>query len=196
MLLNDYELLYYCYQNNEGSFNLLIKKYERYIYYVINLFKKKYYFFSYEDIDLFNEGLILLMECIYSYRDDLDVKFSSYFISCLKKKYLYIIRSLTNNKNKTHALALSLDSCASDDELDLYSIIDNGQMSVAEQVNNSYLVAEGLNTLKSLLNDQEKAIIYYYLKGYSYQEIMTIVKVETKKVDNTIQKYKKLVKKN
>ncbi|MDH6603392.1 RNA polymerase sporulation-specific sigma factor [Bacilli bacterium PM5-9] len=195
MQLNDYELLYYCYQENEFSFELLANKYERYIYYIINLYKKKYFFFSSEDIDLHNEALILLYECVYSYRDDLNVKFSSYFLACLKKKYLFLIRNLTNNKNKTHALAMSLDSCPSNNDLDLYSVISNNDLSIAEQVYNDYLVGDAIKIMKNTLSELENKIIFYYLHGYSYNDISMMLGVENKKIDNTIQKYKKLVRK-
>lgn len=194
MQLNDYELLYYCYQENEASFRLLAKKYERYIYYMITLFKKNYYFFSYEDSDLHNEALILLYECVFNYRDDLSVKFSSYYLACLKRKYLYIIRKLASNKTRAHSLALSLDSSSSSEDLDLYSIIDNGNTCVAEQVNNTYEIEISLKKLKKNLNNTEKKILYFYLKGYSYDEIAFKTDVNNKKIDNTIQKYKRVVK--
>ena len=194
-MLNDYELLYYCYQQNESSFNLLAAKYERYIYYIINLYKKRYYFFAYEDIDLYNEGLILLYDCIFSYRDDLDVRFSSYFLACLKRRYLFLIRNLANNKNKTHALAISLDYCPGDSELDLYSVIDNQALSVSEQVYHNDLIEKTLTVLVGNLNEMENKIIYYYLQSYRYNEIARLLNIDLKKIDNTVQKYKKLVKK-
>lgn len=191
--MNDYELLYYIHQNDELSFNYLVDNYRRYIYYIINLFHKKYYFFGYDDQDLFNEAIILLNDCVYTYRDDLNVKFSSYFIACLKRRYLYLIRNLANNKNRGHALALSLDSNYAHDDLDLYNIIPNYDIAVNEKANNNYLIEKAFEIMKNNLNELEKNIIYYYIKGYSYKEIETIIKVNTKKIDNTIQKYRKLV---
>lgn len=193
-MLNDYELLYYCYQNNEQSFNLLMKKYERYIYYIIHIYKKTYYFFSYEDIDLYSEATILLYECVFSYRDDLEVKFSSYFLACLKKRYMVIIRSLVNNKNRGHALAMSLDTSMSNAKLDLYPLIDNKELAIAEQVYNSYLIEKGINKLKEKLTVEENKIVYYYLKGYSYDYIAKTLNLSGKKIDNTVQKYKRVLK--
>jgi len=193
MRLNDYELLYYCHQDNEFSFELLAEKYKKYIYYIINTFKKEYYFFANEDIDLYNEALILLYECIFTYRDDLDVKFSSFFAACLKRKYLHIIRSLANNKNKSHASAISLDRCSSKDNIDLYSIVDNNDLAVSEQVYNGYLIENSLKTMKETLNDLENKIIHCYLYGYSYEEVARQLNLDKKKVDNTIQKYRKMV---
>ena len=194
MHLNDYELLYYCYQENEASFELLANKYEKYIYYIINLFKKKYYFFGSEDIDLYNEALILLYECIYTFKEDTNVPFSSYFFACLKKKYLYLIRTLMSNKNKIHVSALSLDTSLINEKLDLYSIVDNKELAVSEQVYQGYLIEETIITMKDNLSELENKIIYYYLYGYSYKEIAKVLLVDIKKIDNTIQKYKKLVK--
>lgn len=191
--MNDYELLYYIHQNDEMSFNYLVDNYRRYIYYIINLFKKKYFFFGYDDQDLFNEAIILLNECVYTYREDLNIKFSSYFIACLKRRYLYLIRNLSNNKNRSHAFALSLDACVQCDEMDLYNIIPNQEMAINEVVTNSYLIENAIEAMKNNLSKVENQIIYYYIKGYSYKEIESIISVGTKKIDNTIQKYRKLV---
>lgn len=193
-MLNDYELLYYCYQNNEASFNLLLEKYTGYIYYVINVFKQNYYFFCYEEIDLYSEATILLYECIYNYREELNTKFSTYFVSCLKRHYLNIVRSLTNNKNRTHAVALSLDGIANNNDMNLYSIIAGENISVSEQVNNNDYLKDGLTKLQKQLNVIENRIVYYYLKGYSYREIAIINKVSLKKIDNTLQKYRRIIK--
>ncbi|MEG0686990.1 MAG: sigma-70 family RNA polymerase sigma factor [Erysipelotrichales bacterium] len=192
MQLNDYELLYYCYQENEASFEMLASKYERYIYYIINLFKKNYFFFSMEDSDLYNEALILLYESIFNYREEFNVKFSSYYLSCLKRRYMYLIRNLASNKNKGHALAMSLDVSPSNEDVDLYSIISNNELAISEQVNNNYLIDKTLKKLEKKLNELEKNIINQYLMGYHYEEIATQYNISKKKIDNTVQKYKKL----
>lgn len=190
--MNDYELLYYIHQNCEKSFEYLIEKYHRYIYFIIKIFQKKYYFFTYDDCDLYNEAIILLYECTDTYREDLDVKFSTYFIFCLKKRYLLLIRNLNNNKNKMHAYAISLDAIPHHEDMDFYDIIDNGQLCISEQVHNQYLEQKALALLKDKYNDLEKSIIYYYLLGYSYKEIQILTRVSNKKIDNTIQKLKRI----
>lgn len=194
MEVNDYELLYYCHQKNEESFNFLVEKYKRYIFYIINLLKKDYYFFSYDDNDLYNESLLLLYECIDTYCEDYNVKFSSYYLACLKRKLMALIRSLSSNKNRGHALALSLDYCPTNEDLDLYNVVESKELSVHEQVVNSYLVDQSLLIIKDKMNDLEKNILYYYLQGFSYQDIVEDLGTEFKKVDNTLQKYRRLVK--
>lgn len=191
---NDYELLYYVHQKNEEAFNLLVDKYEKYIYYMINLFKKEYYFFAYEDSDLYNESLLLLYDCIYSYNEAYNVKFSSFYLACLKRKLISFIRSLSSNKNKSHALAISLDYNPKDEDLNLYDVIDNKQLAVNEKVSNDYILNLSLEKLKTNMNQLEIDIVYYYLMGYSYQEIKKILNTHVKKVDNTLQKYRKIVK--
>ncbi len=194
MEVNDYELLYYCHQESEEGFNLLVERYGNYIFYIINLYKKDYYFFTYEDNDLYNESLLLLYECIYTYCEDYNVKFSSYYLACLKRKLMSLIRNLASNKNKGHAFALSLDYCPNSEDLDLYNVIDNDQLLVNEQVTNNYLLDNSLQIIKSNLNIIEQRIVYYYLKGYTYIEIVNQLKIDFKKVDNTLQKYRRLVK--
>lgn len=189
--MNDYELLYYIHQKCEKSFDYLVEKYHRYIYFIIKIFQKNYNFFGYDDNDLYNEAIILLYECTQSFRDDLDVKFGTYFIFCLKKRYLLLLRNLSNNKNKMHAYSMSLDTIPNHENMSYYDVIDNGQIGVSEQVNNQYLNQKALDILKEKFNDVEKSIIYYYLLGYSYKEIQVLTKENSKKIDNTIQKLKR-----
>lgn len=196
MKVNDYELLYYAHQQNEEAFNILVEKYKNYIYYMIHRFKKEYYFFTYEDSDLFNESLLLLYECIYTYSEEYNVKFSSYYLACLKRKLISFIRTLSSNKNKSHAYALSLDYNPNDEELNLYDVIDNNEMAVNERVSNDYLLKQSLQNLKDNMNQLEIDIVYHYLVGYSYEEIKKLLNTQIKKVDNTLQKYRRLVRYN
>lgn len=193
MVLNDYELLYYCYQNNEYSFNLLAEKYRKCIYYVINLMKNKFYFSTYDDDDLYNEGLILLYECVYSYQEMKNIKFSSYYIACLKNRYTNIVRILLNNKNKALTSASSLDY--NNNEQSLHEIIEDKRYNIKESVINNYIIDDTVKFLGDNMNEIELKIIYSYLRGYSYNEISVLHNIKIKKIDNSIYKYKKLLKK-
>jgi RNA polymerase sporulation-specific sigma factor len=194
MIINDYEMIYYILQNNEYCFELLVQKYEKYIYYIINLYKKQYTYIGYEDSDLYNEALILLYECIFTYQDEYNVKFSSYYLSCLKRKLFFLLKRNISNKNKLNNYALSLDQPLKDDtNNNLYTIIDNQEKSVSETINDKYYIEESIKLLRKKMSEQELHIVHLYFQGYSYQDISGFLFIDTKKVDNTIQKYKKIV---
>lgn len=196
MLINDYEMIYYILQNNEYCFELLVQKYEKYIYYIINLYKKQYTYIGYEDGDLFNEALILLYECVFSYQDEYNVKFSSYYLSCLKRKLFFIMKKNISNKNLINNFALSFDQPLKEGgNNNLYTIIDNQERSVNETINNKYYIEESLKLLKEKMSSRELKIIHLYFQGYSYNDISGFLFIDNKKIDNTIQKYKKIVKK-
>lgn len=192
MEYNDYELLYYCYQNNPKSFELLVKKYEKYIYYIINMFKKSYYFSGYEDQDLYHEGLILLYDCIFSYQEVYNVSFSTFYISCFKKKLQYIIRKIISNKSKINSIACSLDAINEQSNQDMHQLIQDNRVDITNKIKNDDLIEKCILKLENKLKKDEIKIVYMYLIGYQYLEIAQCFNVSKKKVDNTIQKYKKL----
>lgn len=193
MEYNDYELIYYCHQNNYKSFEILVNKYEKYIYYIINTFKKTYYFAGYEDQDLYNEGVLLLYECIFSYQEIYDVSFATFFVSCFKKKLQYIIRKIISNKNKINSIAYSLDALNDDSNQDMHQMIGDSGVNVSESVMNNDLLNKKIKSIGKHMNKDEIKIVYMYLIGYPYIDIAQELCVSKKKVDNTIQKYKKIV---
>ncbi|MCR5706473.1 MAG: sigma-70 family RNA polymerase sigma factor [Acholeplasmatales bacterium] len=81
---NDYELLYLI--NDEGSeqaFDILYKKYD---FFIKNLVRK-YMFDSDKRDDLYQEGLLVLLKCIYSFREDANVSFYSYLYVSLNRRF-------------------------------------------------------------------------------------------------------------
>ncbi|WP_423363229.1 sigma factor [Mycoplasma sp. P36-A1] len=192
-MYNEYELLYYCHMGCDKSFTLLAQKYHRMIYSQINYFKKNYYFFALDEADLYNEALILLYDCTHSFDENKKVKFSSYFIACLRNRYIYMIRNLSSSKHLMHARALSLDKSMPDNESTMYSFIENGEICVSEKVMNDYQLEKSFKDLNNNLSEIEMKIVYLHILGYSYQEISDKTNYKLKKVDYVIQKYKKIL---
>ena len=86
---NDYELLYLI--NDEGSeqaFDILFKKYDIFIKNIA----RKYLFDSDKRDDLYQEGLLVLLKCIKSFREAENASFYSYFYVSLNRRYSLLLK--------------------------------------------------------------------------------------------------------
>lgn len=84
---NDYELLYLI--NDEGSeqaFNILYKKYESYIWFMIH----KYIFKTDKQLDLYQEALIVFNRCINTFHEWYNVSFCSYLSISIVRRFTYL----------------------------------------------------------------------------------------------------------
>ena len=81
-----------------------------------------------------------------------------------------------------------------DEALEPETIRQSGISGDSDEFKNilvSYIIDSSIETLK----DDEKEMINLWRKGYSYSEISEKLKIKNKKIDNTIQKLKKLLSK-
>ena len=84
---NDYELLYLI--NSEGSeqaFQILYKKYDIFI----KKLAKKFVSDFDKACDLYQEGLLILLKCIYSFKENFNVSFYSYLYVSINRRFCYL----------------------------------------------------------------------------------------------------------
>ena len=145
--------------------------------------------------DFVQEGFIGLLGSIRSYNADLKIPFPAYARHCIKNQLLTAIQSASRLKNIPLNSALSYDELSENNESDL---------SFAEDISVSpekiLLAKESLEELKGLisecLSDLERKVLVYYLFGLSYKEIANCISVETKSVDNAIQRIRSKLSRN
>ena len=63
------------------------------------------------------------------------------------------------------------------------------KISLAKEKNTNIL-----KQIKQILNEQQFKVLIYYLNGYSYNEIASIIDEKSKKIDNIIQQIKRKLK--
>ncbi len=97
--VNDYETIYMIRENDDDYRKIMLNKYYPLIISEATKFKNHYKYISVDMNDLIEEGTISLNTAIDSYDDRFNVKFSSYFIYILKRKYISYFRKLITNKN-------------------------------------------------------------------------------------------------
>ncbi len=189
---NDNELLYMIYQKDEIAINILVEKYYNLIHSTISRIIYSRDVYNSICDDFYQMGLIMINECLESFNPYLSVKFSTFFVLCLERKLRNQLRNIYRKGNSAYNM-ISLDAQL-DDQND-YSLVDNIESRVYEyrgdyHVNHLNLKDQINVVIKDFpILDQE--ICRLRSEGYSYLEIAEKLACSYKKVDNTLQKFKR-----
>ncbi|MFV0255458.1 MAG: sigma-70 family RNA polymerase sigma factor [Erysipelotrichaceae bacterium] len=178
--------------NNGDSYAMeeLINRYKKLIYFRIHELIYdvvcKMYLFE----DLVQSSIVLLYECVYRYNPDKGAKFSTYFNFCLERK---IIRECNKYiRKKELYLALSLDEKGfKDGTTSIGDLIESKKY----EFRGDYYWAEkelkaAITQVYESLSTEEVVVCERKFEGYSYKEIAEKHNCTTKKVDNTLNKFR------
>lgn len=189
--LNDNELVYLCSENNEDATIELINKYKSMILIILKDFKKKYKIVGVEITDLYQEGLIGLLNAIDTYDKDKDVTFYTYANACIKTSIMTAIRNTFTWKNRILNTSYSLDKMYEDSESNFYDLFKDEREEPNRKLIDREETLELKNKITSKLSDKEKVIFDLKLKGLDNKEIADLIDKDKKYVENTIFRIKK-----
>ena len=165
---NDYELLYLISENNEEANEVIFKKYNP----IIEYYAKKYLpLVSNKGIDyndLYQEGLIGLNSAIEGYRDQKDIKFSTFAFICIKRRIFSAIRIASRKK---------------------HSIL-NDSYSIEDNIINKEMKEEFNKRLNTDLTSFEREVYNLRINGFSYEEIAKALDKTIKSIECTISRIK------
>jgi len=130
---------------------------------------------GYTEEDLIHEGYLALIRAGQTFNVDRGVTFEAYAFRCIRNRIIDLLRKHFVQHEKP-----------SDDLEDVVG----GKLE--EEVEKQEMVLQLEEVLKKCKAD-EQAIMGMYLQGYPYVEISKKLDASKKKIDNTIQKVKKLV---
>jgi|UniRef100_A0A7C4W3K2 RNA polymerase sporulation-specific sigma factor len=141
--------------------------------------------------DIVQNGLIGLIKAIFYYEPGKS-SFSTFAWRSIESEVKTFITYQNRKKNKMLSDSTSMDSIFDDvdDEQIDYFVADTS--TTTNVVRNTILSIVHEEILESL-NEDEIKIFELWLDGYSYKEIEEQVGVNFKKVDNTIQKVKRII---
>ena len=189
---NDNELLYMIQQKDEIALGLLLIKYRTVIDCKIAEVVYDKRVFRQQRDDLRQLGYILLSECLECYNESRPVRFSTFFSFCFERKIRNQLRSYYSN-NGLYVNSLSLDQTV--DEFGEFTLGENIESVYPDyQADSSLNYHERLRQIKETIADfspLEKSICSLKQGGYSYQEIVEKLACNYKKIDNTMQKFRK-----
>ncbi|MCI6153335.1 sigma-70 family RNA polymerase sigma factor [Fusobacterium perfoetens] len=168
------------------SFEILLKKYEKYIY----MNTKGYYLADGEREDLIQEGIIGLLKGIKSYDSEREASFKTFVIMCMRRQIISAIKSSNSKKNKF------INNLNNDLEA---GYIDNNYVERSPNAEEIYIYKELMEEFreytKEHFSDLEKKVLEKLIQGYNYGEIAKILNKSPKVIDNTYQRIKNKVKK-
>ena len=191
--VSDYELIYYVRQNDEESQALLIQRYHRTIWAIIHMLvpsPKP----SYIDLeDLYQEGMIGLLEAVNNYRENTEASFGTFARVCVEREIRSLLRKYRSGSYSLLSNAMSLDMTVSEDENIVLMDTVACTKPDFDPVYASYLswANDQVPTIKRNLSEQEWKVYQLHCLGYSYKEICEAVLCREKDVDNILQKIKK-----
>lgn len=177
-------------QGDRQSFNSLFDIYNNFI----KSIARRYIFVGGDIEDLIQIGFIGMCEAIQKYDINSDASFKTFLYICVQAEIKNAITKSNNNKNKALHDSISLDIEVDEDDSWAYVLVSEDK-TPEEQTIQKQKIKLIFDKLKMGLNEKEKSILLYYLKGYKYIEIAKKLDVDTKYVDNTLTKAKKLLQK-
>ncbi|HCI29219.1 MAG TPA: sigma-70 family RNA polymerase sigma factor [Fervidobacterium sp.] len=141
--------------------------------------------------DIVQNGLIGLIKAVF-YFESGKSSFSTFAWRSIESEIKTFITYQNRKKNKMLSESTSMDSIfdnVDDEQIDYFVADEDVNTNVVRKTILSIVHEEILENLKG----EEIQIFELWLDGYSYKEIEKKVCVNFKKVDNTIQKVKKIV---
>ena len=166
--------------NDNVAFEEFLKKHEKIIQSVINLFNLEYGDFKISHEDLFQEGTIAFYEACKNYDKKYNTKFSTFAYVVIKRRIHHFYYScLKKYQNEVY----SIDALESQD---YYSPIasnlvsDNGLNYVLDDKK------DRINKILSSLKNEDKQILNMRINNYSYNEIPKHLNINKKRVDNRL----------
>ncbi len=158
----------------------------------------KYYLQRSDYEDLLQEGRIAVYKALFSYDLNSNTPFVYFVRMVIKRKVIDALRTNTRLKHVSFNESLSLHNTlgckTGDDKSDrvnfLSTFTDNCDLE--EKIIADENIKFFISSLTQKLSPLEKTVFeYHFLKGYKPKEIVGLLNITSKSLDNTIQRIKK-----
>ena len=190
----DFELLYLAESNDEEANELIYKKYEP----VIRYYAKKYNNLvegkGIDYNDLAQEGLIGLINAIDNFKNQKNIKFSTFAFICIKRRIISAVRDANRKKHSILNESYSLDYKLGEDEKELMDIAVTTNGSVED-----ILVSKENNMLfnkmlSKSLSDFEKMVFDLRINNFTYDEIAHTLGKTEKSIERALSRIREKIK--
>lgn len=186
----DNELLSLIEENNEDAYTELIERYNSKIHKIISRYKMKALLVGLDISDLYQEGLIGLINAIKTYNQNKDASFKTYASVLIERQILDLVKSNNRIKHRSLNSAISLDNFSLEEKQSLYNFVEVDNNTPELKLIN----AEETEELKKVLTDFELKVYELKLDGKTNGEISTILDKNTRSIENTVQRIKLKIK--
>jgi len=193
---NDNELIDLILENSEEATNILYEKYKGVIDYIVNKHSLIAPGIGLDRNDLYQEGMIGLIEAVKDYKESQNVSFYTFANICINRKIISCLNKNSRQKHKLLNEAISLDfNYDEDGETTLADFVSSIDSSPEEYVLNLESKEEVLKKIKSLLTDLEMEVFSLRTNGFTYSDIAKLLNKNIKSIDNTMGRIKLKLKK-
>ncbi|KAF2955379.1 sigma-70 family RNA polymerase sigma factor [Marinitoga sp. 38H-ov] len=170
---------------DKEAMNMIMVKFEP----MIKSIASKYYGAWAEFQDLVQIGFVGLIQGVFSYDENNNTKFSTFAYLNISSEIKSFLTYLNRLKNKILSDATSIESMFEEysEDSDYYFEVPS-ETDLHQSIIYNYIFERSLEKMK----DVEKEIVKLWLENSSYDEISNILNISKKKVDNTVQKFKKV----
>lgn len=191
---DDSELMYLISENNEEANNIIFKKYSS----VIDLYAKKYLNLvdgkGMDYNDLYQEGLIALNEAITKYKEQKNIKFSSFASVCIERKMVSLVRMASRKKHSILNDSYSLDYKKEDDSESFINLLQSNKDNVEDILISKESTMQIINKINTSLSNLEKKVYELRLNGYSYEMIAKEMGKTPKAIERTLDRIRNKLK--
>ncbi|HEV2713480.1 MAG TPA: RNA polymerase sporulation sigma factor SigH [Gaiellaceae bacterium] len=192
--LEDLQLVLRARNGDERSMDVLIRRYTGFV----RLKASSYFLAGGDSEDLIQEGLIGLYKAVRDFRSDKETSFRSFAELCITRQIITAIKTATRFKHaplntyvsfsQTPAGQESDGDCTLGDALPGPSVEEPSVCVISTEELQSlvFCLGTGLSTL-------EADALRLYLEGASYEEMAQELGVDTKTIDNALQRVKRKI---
>lgn len=186
----DNELLSLIDENNEDAYTELIERYNSKIHKIISKYKMKALQVGLDISDLYQEGLIGLINAIKTYNQNKEASFKTYASVLIDRHILDLVKRNNRIKHRSLNRAISLDNFSPEEKQSLYNYVEVDNNTPELKLINE----EETEELKKLLTDFELKVYELKIDGKSNGEISSILDKNTRSIENTVQRIKLKIK--
>lgn len=183
---DDYELLYMVCENNEDAVSTIFKKYEPVIDYYARKYVKLVDGKGLDYNDLYQEGLIGLDSAIKTYKDQKNIKFSTFAFVCIKRKIMSAVRKANRKKHSILNESYSIDYKLNDDNNSLDNLISNNECSIEDLLVSKEQAAYFNKKIKEYLTKFENQVYELKVYGFSNEEISKTLNKTIKSIESVL----------
>lgn len=136
--------------------------------------------------DLFQEGMIGLQSAIDNYKEQKNIKFSTFAFICIKRKILTAVKLASSKKHSILNESYSLDYQADDDNYDfsntVYITDNNAEDLLVGKENKEYFNKR----INEEFTNLEKQVYELRLNGFTNEEISNMLSKSYKSIESTL----------
>ena len=192
--LEDLQLVIRARNGDTKAMDTLIRRYTGFV----RLKSSSYFLAGGDSEDLIQEGLIGLYKAVRDFRSDKETSFRSFAELCITRQIITAIKTATRFKHaplntyvsfsQTPAGQESEGDCTLGDALPGPSVDEPSIMVISTEELQSLVFCLGTG-----LSQLESDALRLYLEGSSYEEMAERLEVDTKTIDNALQRVKRKI---